>query len=102
MTEWQPIETAPKHGAGKGLFGHERGPELMLTDGESIYIGFWNGRSWDDGDFYDDIGGVTHWMPLPALPDEVLPPPTMDSLRRKIEAQQQRIAEAQAAAKGSR
>lgn len=25
---------------------------------------------WDDGDFYHDVLGVTHWMPLPRVPRE--------------------------------
>lgn len=59
---WQPIETAPRHKTD----GWKQ--QLLLTDGRSIYIGFWNGRSWDDGDFYDDMGEMTHWQPLPELP----------------------------------
>lgn len=67
---WQDISTAPKTGAGRGMYsGEERGPEIMLSDGSSIYIGFWNGHSWDDGDYHDHMTGLTHWMPLPEPPE---------------------------------
>lgn len=58
--EWQDISTAPKDKT-----------SILLFDGFSSglpVIGFWNGRSWDDGDFFDDLGGFTHWMPLPKPP----------------------------------
>lgn len=67
MQKWQDISTAPKGSSAKSY--RERGPEVLLTDGGSIWIGFWNGRSWDDGDFFDDLGPMTHWMPLPSLPE---------------------------------
>ena len=54
---WRPIETAPKD---KTI--------LLHMKGGGIDIGFWNGRSWDDGDYYDDMGEMTHWMPLPETP----------------------------------
>lgn len=63
--EWQPIETAPKYGRPD----IPRDPPLiLLSDGGSIHIGFWNGHSWDDGDFHDDLGVMSHWMPLPEAP----------------------------------
>jgi len=58
MSEWQPIETAPKDG--RYL--------LLLADSQFHRIGFWNGSSWDDGDFYDHMADITHWMPLPEPP----------------------------------
>lgn len=64
MSEWQPIETAPKDTKKPT---HSR--VVLLTDGDSIHLGFWNGKSWDDGDFYDNLGEMTHWMPLPELPE---------------------------------
>jgi hypothetical protein len=66
---WQPIETAPKDGDGRGVFGGTRGPMIMACDDSgSIYLVFWNGYSWDDGDFHDHIDGLTHFMPLPKPP----------------------------------
>lgn len=68
MTDWRPIETAPKTGGGN-LLGFEAGPRILLAhSGGGIDIGFWNGRSWDDGDWHDDMGEFTHWAPLPDLP----------------------------------
>lgn len=62
MSEWQPIETAPKDGTIILLWYKAIGHEMA----------FWNGKSWDDGDFYDNLGSdadFTHWMPLPKAPD---------------------------------
>jgi len=70
---WQPIETAPKTGSGKRL-GRECGPEIILSDGNAIYFGFWNGRAWDDGDYHDDLGIMLFWQPMPELP--VIPSPS--------------------------
>lgn len=67
MSEWQPIETAPKE-SGDGPYWGKRGPSVLLTDGEGCFVGFWNGTGWDDGDFFDHLDGITHWMPLPELP----------------------------------
>lgn len=55
--QWIPIEAAPKDGT-----------KILLVVDDNLFIGFWNGRSWDDGDFYDDLGAASHWMPLPVLP----------------------------------
>jgi hypothetical protein len=68
MSEWKTIDSAPRDGCGKGIFTGTRGPTVLLCAGGSIYIGFWNGTSWDDGDYHDHIEGVTHWMPLPDAP----------------------------------
>jgi hypothetical protein len=55
---WQPIETAPKDGT------------AILLCGAGVRLGFWNGRSWDDGDFFNDLGDAfTHWMPIPTPPE---------------------------------
>ncbi|HHX7177146.1 TPA: DUF551 domain-containing protein [Enterobacter hormaechei] len=52
----------------------ERMPErfvevLVCTEDGSRYVAALNqSMNWDDGDFFDDIQYVTHWMPLPAAP----------------------------------
>ncbi len=56
---WQSIESAPKDGT-----------EIITgaTDG-SCAIYFWNGHSWDDGDFNSHMEWPTHWKPLPQAPE---------------------------------
>lgn len=52
----------------------ERMPEqfvevLVCTEDGGRYVaGLNKSMAWDDGDFFDDIQYVTHWMPLPAAP----------------------------------
>ena len=55
---WKPIKTAPKDGT------------YVLVKGPCVYpcTVFWNGNSWDDGDFHDRIP-ATHWAPLPGAPE---------------------------------
>lgn len=57
--QWRPIETAPKDGTW-----------VLLWIEDSASLGFWNGRTWDDGDFYDDLGSPSYWMPLHAAPKD--------------------------------
>lgn len=58
MSDWQPIDTAPK----------DRTFVLLGVRGGEVCIGFWNGVAWDDGDFNNHMTGFTHWMPLPEPP----------------------------------
>ena len=84
MSEWQPIENAPRS-------GHHN---ILLTDGEFVGEGFWQDATDDgpdemgaDGGFVDmhytyfrpsrsfgsekyrsDGSQPTHWMPLPEPP----------------------------------
>ena len=71
---WQPIETAPKE-------PHAR---LLLWERwmDEPFVGYWLHRSWHaSGSFYStdgdanvvdlvDSSNVTHWMPLPAPPEQ--------------------------------
>ena len=79
MSEWQPIETAPKHG-----------PDLLLCDGSSVHEGRFMMAGRDpysqEGWYWSGYGGgittihghpsgavgplvIRHWMPLPAPPN---------------------------------
>lgn len=69
MSDWQPIETAPKDGTPIKLlipYSPEIFPESDCTD-----RGFWSAEDscfrFDGDDGPDDIQ-PTHWMPLPEPP----------------------------------
>ncbi len=78
MSDWQPIETAPKDGA---HITYKEGPRLLCCAinpdwGDSFYPVFtarfiWN-KSGKTGNWRRDIDGrrydPTHWMPLPEPP----------------------------------
>lgn len=88
MSEWQPIETAPKDGTIIQLY---RPPAIGGT-WQTRVTAFWHvseghgawvwpdsdfiniedeDRDWlDQGDFYEDAKHFTHWMPLPGPPSE--------------------------------
>jgi hypothetical protein len=60
MSEWQPIETAPKDGA-----------EILVIDkAQQCWLSMWNRKTemWES-DYLDNLKGLTHWMPLPAPPE---------------------------------
>jgi hypothetical protein len=69
VSDWQPIETAPKDGewlflAGKSGYVHR--PGFMLAGRWNIYRGYWEGT---EDNALDDYGIMpTHWMPLPEPP----------------------------------
>lgn len=77
MTNWQPIETAPKNEAGEML-----GPTILIWYAEDklpwpAYWGPCPGAtaegawlSLDDDDRSFEIECVTHWMPLPVPTDD--------------------------------
>jgi hypothetical protein len=60
MTQWQPIETAPKDGT-----------EIIVWDAEyrHSYFARCNSKGevyWDE--LYGPLENATHWMPLPEPP----------------------------------
>lgn len=70
MSEWRPIETAPKDGTEVIL-------RFVVRDGDTRPVEALNG--WYDGSWrricystysyrYFSLGDVTHWMPLPKPP----------------------------------
>ena len=66
MSEWQPIETAPKDGS--KILAHMRdnddlGPLILIWHDERWIV------SWDNTDITEHWGDIpTHWMPLPSPP----------------------------------
>lgn len=62
MSEWKPIETAPKDGT--ETLGYDAAEQ-------KIFVMHYSKCSWArDGDDYDLIVSPTHWMPLPDPPRE--------------------------------
>lgn len=65
MSEWQPIETAPKNGK-----------RILLASGSShVFTGFWDADAdAPETDGWSDDGGgwwePHHWTPLPEPPKE--------------------------------
>lgn len=44
---------------------------VLITDGECVDLGAWQGEGWaSDFSYVDESEDVTHWMPLPKLPKE--------------------------------
>lgn len=38
---------------------------VIVWEGDAgPHVAFWNGKTWDDGDFHDDIDGITHWADI--------------------------------------
>lgn len=80
MSEWQPIETAPKDGTVVLLFGLWAGEVGGIAQEPQIDIGRWSGGRSDygsdgwwgliTGDAYGCWMRPTHWMPLPQPPKE--------------------------------
>jgi len=64
VSEWQPIETAPKDGRDMLLAG------VHLLDGPRQFVGGWwqSEEDWADEDARRINFRATHWMPLPEAP----------------------------------
>ena len=70
MSEWQPIETAPKNG---NPFICWNGKEmLILNQPKGCSLGRWekSGKNWFGG--FIRFDNPTHWMPLPPPPETSL------------------------------
>jgi hypothetical protein len=76
MSEWQPIETAPRDGTWIIVAGTSKvDPDYNVLfseygdDAVGMSIAKWDARQWRDQ--WDDYYGPdcpTHWMPLPEPP----------------------------------
>jgi len=67
---WRPIETAPKDGTEVLVLA-------VYDDGPPAYaVAAWDGEEWRDvgdigwGGMHGEDNQPTHWMPLPAPPDD--------------------------------
>lgn len=72
MTDWQPIETAPKDGTRILVYGKWRGELYGPTDDDAaIYVAIWGGDGWmvEGSEYYSPwVDPATHWQPLPEPP----------------------------------
>jgi hypothetical protein len=76
MSEWKPIETAPKDGSSILLLGiseddtYDDCGHVTGAKKRPIEIGHWNSNSnwWSCGGCWFEPDEVSHWMPLPNLP----------------------------------
>jgi hypothetical protein len=86
MSEWRPIETAPKDGSAMLLYADTEYRYYSVADiAPGIVIGFWMHGRWESIETQDcgSMGGEetgwmsdicpfdvspTHWMPLPEAP----------------------------------
>lgn len=84
MTEWQPIETAPRDGT--LILLHRSDGSISPFEDNTVVVGRWISGPWQDGSeskfvfgshYYVDndnrkttfhIATATHWMPLPPPP----------------------------------
>ena len=67
MSEWQPIETAPKDGTAIiGFFPPDLVCEVYYDDDDDD-PGWWYANT-GRGDYHEDRVFPTHWIPLPAPP----------------------------------
>lgn len=83
MSEWQPIETAPKDGTfvllcgGTGDYSSDRGwpfPPVVVAQWVNLPLHkHWRYASYDSG-YYGEVENPTHWMPLPEPPRSLSQP----------------------------
>lgn len=81
MTDWQPIETAPRDGRWLLVWGSVWAGEISGVaknpHGDVSIARYTTGRSDFPGEWWDDAGGdacgtwcqPTHWQPLPEPPE---------------------------------
>ena len=70
MSEWQPIETAPKDGRKVLLVW----PELLGRNVLPLVVGAWTGTRWSRPKKFNAVKATpTHWLPIPPLPEASTP-----------------------------
>lgn len=68
MSEWQPIETAPKDGPFTEILVYSTKHEIYEIIG---WVRYDNGSCWLNGSEIEmDASHFTHWMPLPKPPKD--------------------------------
>lgn len=68
MSEWQPIETAPKDGSQVLLYGPSKWLSTTATKTHSIGIGWFSTMFGQNKWITGATETPTHWMPLPPPP----------------------------------
>lgn len=74
MTDWQPIETAPKDGESFLAVDANNGPEYRVVyyDDDPLHLPYiWHVEDAGAG-FNHHENFFTHWMPLPEPPKEAI------------------------------
>lgn len=64
MSNWLPIESAPKDGAGflVNCPHVDDGVSMMMVE-KGVLVSLWDGKPW-----HKAFSGPTHWQPLPTPP----------------------------------
>lgn len=76
MSEWMPIETAPKDGQLIVVWAIEPGDYGYTPDTTVVTVARWGYGGWRPtrgGGRYDNGIQPTHWLPLPAPPTAARP-----------------------------
>lgn len=45
-------------------------PVLVMYSGGEMWAAIWSGEYWDDGLDSDEVRNITHWRPMPPMPDQ--------------------------------
>ncbi len=74
MTEWQPIETAPKDGTRVRL-AHSLDPQSLTMNSKFGTYGMFQEDKWVCNNAFVCVDHImrwepTHWMPIPAPPED--------------------------------
>lgn len=45
-------------------------PVIVMYAGGEMWAAIWSGEYWDDGLDSDEVRNITHWRPMPPMPDQ--------------------------------